>query len=124
MKYLWQFGIILAVSFVGELLNYVIPLPVPASIYGIVIMFLCLVFHIIPLDAVKDAGHFLVNIMPVMFISPAVGIMESWGLLKADWIPYICITVISTVVVMAVAGRVTQAVIRLDRKKKGQDSIS
>ena len=123
MKYLWQFGIILAVSFVGELLNYVIPLPVPASIYGIVIMFLCLVFHIIPLEAVKDAGHFLVTIMPVMFISPAVGIMESWGLLKADWIPYICITVVSTVVVMAVAGRVTQAVIRLDRKKK-EDSIS
>lgn len=117
MKYLKQFGIILLVSFVGELLNYIIPLPIPASIYGIVIMFLCLLFKIIPLDSVKDTGRFLVEIMPVMFISPAVGVMESWGLIKSDWIAYLCITVISTVVVMGVAGRVTQAVIRHGRKK-------
>ena len=100
MKILKQFGIILLVSAIGELLNYYIPLPIPASIYGIVIMFICLVTGIIPLETVKDAGHFLVEIMPVMFISPAVAIMESWGLIKADWIPYICITVISTIVVI------------------------
>ncbi|MGN0375575.1 MAG: CidA/LrgA family protein, partial [Butyrivibrio sp.] len=117
MKYLKQFGIILLVSFAGELLNYIIPLPVPASIYGIVIMFLCLLFKIIPLDSVKDAGHFLVDIMPVMFIPPAVGVMEAWGLIKAQWIPYICITVISTIVVMGVSGKVTQTVIRHAKKK-------
>lgn len=121
MKILKQFGIILLVSAIGELLNYYIPLPIPASIYGIVIMFICLVTGIIPLETVKDAGHFLVEIMPVMFISPAVAIMESWGLIKADWISYICITVISTIVVMAVSGRVTQGIIRFNRRKKAEE---
>ncbi len=117
MKYLKQFGIILLVSFIGELLNYFIPLPIPAGIYGIVIMFLGLLFKIIPLDSVKDAGHFLVDIMPIMFISPAVGLMETWGLIKANWIPYISIIVISTVLVMFVSGKVTQLVMRRDAGK-------
>ena len=42
MKYVKQFGIILLISFAGEALNYLLPLPVPASIYGLVLMFLCL----------------------------------------------------------------------------------
>ena len=112
MKYIKQFGIIILISFVGEVLNYVIPLPIPASIYGIVIMFLCLSLHIIPLDAVKGTGKFLIEIMPLMFIPAAVGLMESWDIIKPSLIPYLLVTAITTVIVMAVAGRVTQAVIR------------
>ena len=117
MKYLKQFGIILAISFAGELMNYFIPLPIPAGIYGIVILFLGLVFKIIPLAAVKDTAHFLVDIMPVMFISPAVGLMETMGLIKKVWIPYISVIVITTVVVMAVSGKITQWIIRRKRRE-------
>ena len=53
MKLLKQFLIILFVSFLGEILNYLIPLPIPASIYGILIMFLALELHIIPLSCME-----------------------------------------------------------------------
>ena len=56
MKYLQQFGIILAVSFVGELLNYAIPLSIPASIYGLVLMFVCLCMKWIKLEDVKETA--------------------------------------------------------------------
>ncbi|MGN1122067.1 MAG: CidA/LrgA family protein [Eubacteriales bacterium] len=79
MKYLKQFGIILAVSFVGELFNRLLPLPVPASIYGIVLLFLLLVTGVLPLGAVREAGSFLIAIMPVMFIPAAVGLIEQLG---------------------------------------------
>lgn len=77
--------------------------------------------RIIKLDMVKDAGKFLIDIMPLMFIPAAVGLMESWGVLKSSLIPVISITVVSTVLVMAVAGRVTQAVIRKMRNKEVTD---
>lgn len=121
MKVFFQFGIILAISFLGELLHYFIPVPIPASIYGLVILFVCLMTRIIKLDMVKDAGKFLIDIMPLMFIPAAVGLMESWGVLKSSLIPVISITVVSTVLVMAVAGRVTQAVIRKMRNKEVTD---
>lgn len=73
MKYLQQFGIILAVSFVGELLNYAIPLSIPASIYGLVLMFVCLCMKWIKLEDVKETAVFLIEIMPLMFIPAGSG---------------------------------------------------
>lgn len=113
-----QLCIILGVSFIGEVLNNVIPLPIPASIYGIVIMLLCLVFKVIRLEWVKDAGKLLVDLMPVMFIPAAVGIINSWDVIKPKVGAYAVITFISTFIVMAAAGRITQAIIHSRRKGK------
>lgn len=118
MKYILQLCIILAVSFVGEVLNHIIPLPIPASIYGIVIMLVCLIFKVIRLEWVKDAGKMLVDIMPVMFIPAAVGIITSWEIIKPRVGAYALITFVSTFIVMAAAGRVTQAIIRARRKEQ------
>ena len=72
MKYLKQFLIILVISLIGELLNKLLPLPVPASIYGMVILFIGLLSGVIKLSSVKEAGSFLIEIMPVMFIPAGV----------------------------------------------------
>ena len=118
MKYLGQIFIILLISFAGELLNSLLPLPIPASIYGIVILFCLLEFRIIPLRAVKETGDFLVSIMQLMFIPAAVGLLEAWGVIAPNCLSYILITLISTFVVMFFSGRVTQAVIRHSRVKE------
>lgn len=118
MKYIKQFLVIIAISLVGELLHYLLPLPVPASIYGMVIMFAGLMTGLIKLDAVKDAGKFMIEIMPVMFIPAGVGLMASWGVLKPMIIPVSIITVVTIVTVMAASGRISQTIIRMDRKKK------
>ncbi|MGN0142829.1 MAG: CidA/LrgA family protein [Roseburia sp.] len=117
MKYIRQFLIILLISFLGELLKSVLPLPVPASIYGLVLLFLALELKIIPLEAVKDTGKFLIEIMPLLFIPAGVELMESWHALRPICIPVIVIMVVSTVVVMAVSGRVTQAMMRFDKRR-------
>ncbi len=116
MKYVKQFVIILAFSFAGELLHYFIPLPIPASIYGIVLLFLFLELGILPERAVADTGMFLVNIMPLLFIPAAVGLMDSWGILKSSWVLYLVVVVVSTIVVMAVSGCVTQLVLKRRHK--------
>ena len=82
MKFVRQFMIILAISFVGELLHALLPLPVPASIYGLVLMLIGLQTGILPLNAVNEAGGFLIEIMPMLFIPAGVGLMVSWGALK------------------------------------------
>ena len=120
MKYLGQIFIILLVSFVGELLNTLVPLPIPASIYGIILLFCLLEFRVIPLRAVKETGDFLVSIMQLMFIPAAVGLLEAWDVIAPNWLSYILITIISTFVVLFVSGRVTQVVIRHSRVKEAR----
>lgn len=116
MKWMKQFGIILLISFVGEILEKWIPLPIPASIYGIILLFLCLKLNIIPHETVHETGKFLIEIMPLMFIPAAVGLLETWDVIAPAWLEYVAVTVISTWVVMIVSGRVTQFVIRRKRK--------
>ena len=124
MKYVRQLIIILLISFVGEILNYLLPLPVPASIYGLLLLFAGLVSGVIPLEKVKDTGHFLVEIMPLMFIPAAVGLLESWGVLQPVWMPIITITVVSTVVVIAAAGLTTQGVIRWNKAQDAETAVN
>ena len=88
MKYVKQFGIILLISFAGEALNYLLPLPVPASIYGLVLMFLCLQLRVFRLEDVRDTALFLIEIMPLMFIPAATGLMTSWGIIRAKLFAY------------------------------------
>lgn len=121
MKYLKQFLIILAISFIGEILKYIVPLPIPASIYGMVIMFICLQIKILKLDDVKSVGKFLIEIMPVMFIPAGVGLMSSWGTLKPVLVPVSVITVVVIITVMLASGWVSQLIIRRDRKKETEN---
>ena len=121
MKYLKQFLIILAISFIGEILKYIVPLPIPASIYGMVIMFICLQTKFLKLDDVKSVGKFLIEIMPVMFIPAGVGLMSSWGTLKPVLVPVSVITVVVIITVMLASGWVSQLIIRRDRKKETEN---
>lgn len=112
MKYIKQFLIIIAFSFIGEILHFLIPLPIPSSIYGIILLFTSLCTGLLKVEHIKETSSFLIEIMPLMFIPSAVGLLESWDVLSSVWLSYISITIITTFLVMIISGRVTQAIIR------------
>ena len=116
MKFLRQFSIILFISFLGEIIHMLIPLPVPASVYGLVLMLGALVTGVLKIGQVRETATFLIEIMPVMFIPAGVGLMESWPSLQPVWLPVIVITILTTILVMAVTGKVTQAMIGKEKK--------
>lgn len=113
-----QFCIIMGISFLGELLKHFLPFPIPASIYGLVLMLAALMSGIVKLKEVEAAGDFLIETMPMMFIPAGVGLMNEWDALSDIWLPFLVIIAVTTVVVMGVTGRVTQGIIRLDQKNK------
>ena len=118
MQYLRQFMIISMVALVGEMLSFFIPLPIPASIYGIIIMLALLISGRLKVESVKAVSTFLIAVMPVMFIPATVGLMDSFSLLSGSLAAYLVILVVSTVAVMVVSGSVTQCVIRSKKHKE------
>ena len=124
MKYVKQFVIIIAISFIGEFLKYVLPLPVPASIYGMVLMFAALLTGVLKLDDVKDTAKFLIEIMPLMFIPAGVGLMVSWNTLRPLLIPVAIITVVTIITVMIVSGHIAQFVLKRQEKGGKKDAKS
>ena len=111
MKYLHQILLIFLFSFLGEVLHSLIPLPIPASIYGMVLLFLSLALKLVKVSAVKDTGDFLTGILPLLFVAPAVNLMDCWDLLKANLIPVAIILVLTTVLTFALSGWVTQGIV-------------
>ena len=118
MQYLKQFMIIALIALIGESLSFLIPLPIPASIYGILILLALLMSGKLKVESVKNVSTFLIAIMPVMFIPAAVGLMDSFSLLAGSLTAYIVILVVSTFAVMAVSGLVTQRVIDSEKSKE------
>ncbi|WP_313584989.1 CidA/LrgA family protein [Lacrimispora sp.] len=120
MKYIRQFTIILFISLAGEIIHLLVPLPVPASIYGLLIMLIGLKKKWIPLEAVEEVSIFLIDIMPLMFIPAAVGLLDSWGVLRPILVPFLVITLLSTIIVMVITGKVTQLFIKNNRNGKAE----
>lgn len=122
MKYLSQIALISAISFVGELLGKTVPLPIPGSIYGLILLFVLLCTGILRLEHVRETGHFLIALMPIMFVSPLVGLMESYEACLDFIVPILLVSTVGTVAVMAVTGLVSQALITVKEKKGVQDN--
>lgn len=118
MKYINQFLIILLISFLGEILKCLLPLPIPASIYGMIILFLGLMTKVIKLESVKETGKFLIEIMPIMFIPAGVGLMTTWGELQPILLPVSIITAVTIITVMVATGWVSQIIIRKSGKRE------
>lgn len=118
MKYLSQFLIIMGFTFLGEVLQRILPLPIPASVYGLVLLFAALCTGIVKVSQVKETGAFLSSLLPILFVSPAVGIVENWFLIQPQLFAIILLLIATTVITLGISGRVTQ---RLMEKEGEQD---
>lgn len=118
-KYLFQFARILVFCFLGEILHAVLPLPLPSSIYGLILLLLALRLNIIQLEDVKEVGLFLTGIFPLLFVPAAAGVMELWAEMGSMLLPILLSIFPVTVLVLITSGHTTQAMVR--RKQKGAD---
>ena len=117
MKYIKQFAIIITVSFIGEIFSYFIPLPIPASIWGLLLMLILLITKIVPLNAVCDCAKFLVSLMQIMFIPAAVGLLTRVDALAQAWLPIVIAILITTPIVFFASGKTTDILIKYTHKK-------
>ena len=117
VKFIKQLAIILTISLIAELMEHLIPIPVAASIYGLILMLVALITKIIPLEKVEGAADFLVEIMPILFIPPTVSIMANVEALKQMLIPLCIISIVSTILIMGFTGRVSQSILRKSQEK-------
>ncbi len=112
MKYITQLLYILLFTGVGELLEYVVPLPIPAAIYGLVLLLIALCTGILKPEKIADTARFLIAVMPLLFVAPAVNILRYWNIIKSEVVAICVIMVVSTIVVFAVGGLVTKALLK------------
>lgn len=123
MKYIKQFTIFVSVCFIGEVIHEIIPLPIPGSIYGLVLMFLALEFKIMPLDKVEEISDYFLEIMPLLFVPSTVGLLVAWPVIKKYWLPILILGIAGTTLNFFVSGHVTQFFARILKKKNTSENF-
>lgn len=112
MKYIRQLMIILGVTCIGEIFKCLIPLPIPASIYGLLLMMALLTAKIIKIEDVKETGCFLIEIMALMFVPAGVGLVRVWKQLQSILLPVCLVTAATTFLVMIATGKAADFILR------------
>lgn len=110
MKLLRQFLIILIICFIGEVLNKVVHVPLPGSIIGMILLFICLITGVIKLEKVDEISRFLIDHLAFFFIPAGVGLLGYVGVLKESILPILVICFVTTLVVMIVTGWTIQLI--------------
>ena len=118
MKYILQTIYILLFTLAGELLEAVIPLPVPAAVYGIVLLFIALSTGLVKEEKISNVANFLISIIPLLFVAPVVKVLQYWDVIAPNLVALCVITVFSTLLVFAISGLVTKW---CQKKKGGED---
>ncbi len=118
MKYAFQLMIILGICLIGELLNKLLPLTIPGSVYGLLLLFFLLVTKMIRLEQVEGAANCLMTLMPLFFLEPSVRLMESFGLIRGSLPAMAAAILLSFGAVVVVTGKTAQWIVRYTRRRK------
>ena len=118
MDLIFQFLRIMVFCFAGELCHNFLPLPIPASVYGLLLLLAALKLGGVKPEQVRTAALFLTGIFPLLFVPAAAGVMDLWADLQAMLVPVLLALIPITILVMTVSGCVTQRL--AERKEKKQ----
>ena len=118
MKYLHEAVIIAAVTFAAEIIKFFTPLPVPASIYGLILLFVLLKSGVVKLEQIEHVGGLLLELMPLLLVPASVSFLTVLDTIQEVLLPVMIMGFVGTSAVMMITGRTAQALVRRGGKEK------
>lgn len=116
MEIFKQLAIILMILECGKMTNKILNIPIPGSVIGMVLLLILLNFKILKIEKIERLSNFLLDNLAFLFIPATVSVMESYKIIKSQWIQIITICVITTVIVFGVTGFVVEKIIKVSDK--------
>lgn len=111
MRYAKQFLLLLVLTLVGEMFNDLVPLKIPASIWGLLLLLTMLKWKVIRVEQIEATSNFLVSILPILFIPPTLGIAAEWGRVQGLLPEIFLVVIATTTLTMVVSGKLTELIL-------------
>lgn len=118
MKILGQIGILCAICLLGEGIASILPIPFPASVISLVLVFLLLAVRWLRVEQIQEVSSFLIQNMSFFFIPAGVGILESFGQIQDSLLPLLAVLVLTTIITFGVTALTVGGIIRLQEKRR------
>ena len=119
MKIIRQIGIIFSVCWLSQVIAEFLPFDFPASVIGMIFLFICLVTGLLKIEHIQEKSDFLLGNMAFFFVPAGVSIMNYFDILKSSAVQLLIICIVSTVITFAVTAYSVKLTMKLmDRRKK------
>ena len=119
MKIIRQIGIIFTVCWLSQVIAEFLPFDFPASVIGMIFLFICLVTGLLKIEHIQEKSDFLLGNMAFFFVPAGVSIMNYFDSLKSSAVQLLIICIVSTVITFAVTAYSVKLTMKLmDRRKK------
>ena len=107
--------IVSGIYLAGEALASLLETGFPGSVIGMLLLLAALHLKWIKVDDIRYVASFLLGYMPLFFIPAGVGVMASYTLMEGFYVSIILLTLVSTLLVMAVTGRLVQYLVQREK---------
>lgn len=112
MNTLRQCAIIFSCLSLGELVAYLTKIKFPSSLIGMLFLTFFLKIGWIKLEWVQGIADFLLKHLGLFFVPPGVALMLHFELIRAELLPIVTATLVSTILVLIITGWTYQLVRR------------
>ena len=92
----------------GEILRYLLEIPIAGNILAMILIFIALKVKLIKLETVKPASDKLIKYMVLFFVPYGVGMMVYLDVIKTNWFSITVATVSSTIITLYVTAIIQQ----------------
>lgn len=121
MKIIQGFGIIMGFYALGEAVAVLIGHFLPGSVAGMVLLFTALCLGWVKAESIRAVASFLTSNMTLLFIPTFMGIIDTWGLIRLNWLGWLAVVLLTTVAVMAASGYSVEIVEYIARKRASKE---
>lgn len=119
-KALGQIGVVLGICLAGEGIAAALPVPFPASVVSMVLLFLLLLAKVIHPHHLKEKAGFLMDNMAIFFVPAGVGIMTRFGAIRDSLLPLLAVCVLTTIITFAVTAFTVRGVVALQNRARAR----
>lgn len=117
-SFLHQVLVISIILLISKIIEGLVPIPMPASVIGLVLMFLALSMGIIKLGEVESVGTALTNNISFLFVPAGISVINSLGILSTSPILILSLIIISTILLLLCTGFASQLLVKTSPTKK------
>ena len=96
------------VLFISKIIESFIPFPMPASVIGLVLLFILLCTGVVKLGQVEGVGTALTNNISFLFVPAGISVINSLPILSQHPILILLLIIISTLLLLICVGFVSQ----------------
>ena len=118
MKIIYQIGIIFALCWVSEIIEAFLPFAFPASVVGMILLFILLAFRVLKVEHIREKSDFLLSNMAFFFIPAGVSIINYFDVLKGNVGKLLLICFLTTILTFAPTAWTIRGVLRLQNRGK------